>query len=55
MNEETAKKRIRFIDVNRSYIINYNYGMELVKIMWRQPVLMPLTLQKDGRFWKASE
>ena len=31
MNEETAKKRIRFIDVNRSYIINYNYGMELVK------------------------
>ncbi len=31
MNEETAKKRIRFIEVNRSYIINYNYGMELVK------------------------
>ncbi len=31
MNDETAKKRLRFIDVNRSYIINYNYGMELVK------------------------
>ena len=31
MNEETAKKRIRFINVNRSYIINYNYGMELIK------------------------
>ncbi len=31
MNEETAKKSIRFIDVNRSYVINYNYGLELVK------------------------
>jgi len=31
MNEETAKKSIRFIEVNRSYVINYNYGMELVK------------------------
>lgn len=30
-NDESAKKRIRFIEVNRSYIINYNYGMELVK------------------------
>ncbi|MEO6290173.1 MAG: hypothetical protein ABIO76_09645 [Ginsengibacter sp.] len=31
MNEETAQKSIRFINVNRSYIINYNYGMELIK------------------------
>lgn len=31
MNEETAKKSIRFINVNRSYVINYNYGMELIK------------------------
>lgn len=31
MNEETARKSIRFIEVNRSYVINYNYGMELVR------------------------
>jgi hypothetical protein len=30
MNDETARKRIRFVNVNRSYIINYNYGMELI-------------------------
>jgi hypothetical protein len=30
-NEEYAKKRVRFVDANRSYIINYNYGMELIK------------------------
>ncbi len=30
-NEETAKKNINFIRVNRSYIINYNYGKQLVK------------------------
>jgi hypothetical protein len=30
LNDETAKKSIRFIDANRSYIINYNYGQELV-------------------------
>lgn len=31
MNDETAHKSIRFIEVNRSYVINYNYGMELIK------------------------
>lgn len=31
MNTETAKKSVRFIEVNRTYVINYNYGMELVK------------------------
>jgi hypothetical protein len=31
MNEETAKKSIQFITVNRSYVINYNYGMQLIK------------------------
>ena len=30
LNDETAKKSITFIEANRSYIINYNYGMELV-------------------------
>lgn len=30
-NEETAKKSISFIRANRSYIINYNYGKDLVK------------------------
>lgn len=30
-NEETAKKSISFIRANRSYIINYNYGKQLVK------------------------
>ncbi len=30
-NEETAKKSISFIKANRSYIINYNYGKQLVK------------------------
>ncbi len=31
MNEALAKKSMRFIEVNRTYVINYNYGMELVK------------------------
>jgi len=30
-NEETAAKSINFIKANRSYMINYNYGMDLVK------------------------
>lgn len=30
-NEETAQKSISFIRVNRSYVINYNYGKDLVK------------------------
>lgn len=30
-NEETAAKSIQFISDNRSYVINYNYGMDLVK------------------------
>ena len=31
MNEETAAKSVNFIKVNRTYVINYNYGMDLVK------------------------
>jgi hypothetical protein len=31
MNEETAKKSISFITINRSYVINYNYGLYVVK------------------------
>ncbi len=31
LNEETAKKSIDFIKVNRSYVINYNYGLEVVR------------------------
>ena len=30
-NKETAVKSISFIKANRSYVINYNYGMALVK------------------------
>ena len=30
-NEATARKSIAFIQKYRSYVINYNYGMELVK------------------------
>jgi hypothetical protein len=30
MNDETAKKSISFIRKNRSYVINYNYGKDLV-------------------------
>ncbi|HKR06152.1 MAG TPA: hypothetical protein VJY62_16060 [Bacteroidia bacterium] len=30
-NDETAAKALSFIKASRSYIINYNYGMELVK------------------------
>jgi len=30
-NKETALKSISFIRKYRSYIINYNYGMDLVK------------------------
>jgi hypothetical protein len=30
-NEESAAKSISFIRANRSYVINYNYGMDLVK------------------------
>ena len=31
MNEETAQKSISFIKKYRSYVINYNYGQDLVK------------------------
>ena len=31
MNNETAAKSISFIKANRSYVINYNYGQDLVK------------------------
>jgi hypothetical protein len=31
MNEQTATKSISFIRKNRSYVINYNYGKDLVK------------------------
>ena len=30
-NRQTAEKGISFIRLNRSYVINYNYGMDLVK------------------------
>ncbi|HYE56748.1 MAG TPA: hypothetical protein VD996_18000 [Chitinophagaceae bacterium] len=30
-NKETAAKSIAFIKANRSYVINYNYGMDLAK------------------------
>jgi hypothetical protein len=30
-NEESALKRISFIKKYRSYVINYNYGQDLVK------------------------
>ncbi|MEO5906169.1 MAG: hypothetical protein ABIQ11_05550, partial [Saprospiraceae bacterium] len=30
-NDETAAKSINFIRNNRSYVINYNYGMDLVR------------------------
>jgi hypothetical protein len=30
MNDESAKKSISFIRKNRSYVINYNYGKDLV-------------------------
>jgi hypothetical protein len=31
MNDETAEKSIKFIKKYRSYVINYNYGQDLVK------------------------
>ena len=31
MDDEKAKKRLSFIRQNRSYVINYNYGKDLVK------------------------
>ena len=30
MSEAKARQRVRFIDTYRSYVINYNYGKELV-------------------------
>jgi hypothetical protein len=30
-NDETAAKSISFIQTYRAYIINYNYGLDLVK------------------------
>jgi hypothetical protein len=30
MNDETAAKSIDFIRKNRSYVINYNYGKDVV-------------------------
>jgi len=35
-NEATARKSIAFIQKYRSYVINYNYGMELVKVYIEQ-------------------
>jgi len=31
MNDETAKKSVSFIRKNRTYVINYNYGKDLVR------------------------
>lgn len=31
LNNETAIKSVSFIRKNRSYVINYNYGKDLVK------------------------
>jgi hypothetical protein len=31
MNDETADKSMSFIKKYRSYVINYNYGQDLVK------------------------
>ncbi len=31
LSPERAKQRIRFIDVYRSYVINYNLGQDLVQ------------------------
>jgi len=31
MDDDRAKKSMRFIRQNRSYVINYNYGKDLVK------------------------
>jgi hypothetical protein len=31
MSPERAKQRVRFIDVYRSYVINYNLGQDLVR------------------------
>lgn len=30
-SEERSKQRLKFIEYNRSYVINYNYGQDLVK------------------------
>ena len=30
-NKETAEKNIHFIKVNRSYVINYNYGQDIIR------------------------
>jgi len=30
-SEERSKQRLKFIEFNRSYVINYNYGQDLVK------------------------
>lgn len=31
-SEERSKQRLKFIEYNRSYVINYNYGQDLVKV-----------------------
>jgi hypothetical protein len=31
MSPDRAKQRVRFIDVYRSYVINYNLGQDLVR------------------------
>ncbi|GAO42159.1 hypothetical protein [Flavihumibacter petaseus] len=37
MNEETAAKSVSFIRRNRSYVINYNYGKDLVRQYIERP------------------
>ena len=49
-NEETAKKSIQFIQTYRSYVINYNYGLDLVKAYIES---QGGTVDNPGRRWEV--
>ncbi|WP_336516528.1 hypothetical protein [Pollutibacter soli] len=50
LNEETAKKSIDFIKVNRTYVINYNYGLEAVEAYVNKKAGTNAT---EDQIWKA--
>ena len=56
---DRARKQIKFVDVNRSYVINYNLGEDLVRA-WIEEQAAPKSGDGDGdgaasRRWTAFE
>jgi len=48
-SEERSKQRLKFIEYNRSYVINYNYGQDLVK----EYLATQVTNSKHDELWRV--